>query len=154
MKIALLGAESSGKAQLVARLRAHVGPDAGLVSLVEASELASGSVHWQQRFDVTLLLALDTQGPPVDALQDAHICALEQADASIRAALSDVGVAYRVVYGAGPERLANAIAAIGLGAVNPNRASGADPRWQWSCEKCGDSQCEHRLFANLREQRT
>ena len=154
MKIALLGAESSGKAQLAAQLGAHVGPDAGSVSLVEASELASGSAHWQQRFDVTLLLALDTQGPPVDALQDAHTCALEQADASIRAALSDVGVAYRVVYGAGPERLANAIAAIGLRAANPGPASGASPRWQWSCEKCGDPQCEHRLFANLREQRT
>ena len=154
MKIALLGAESTGKTRLAALIAAHVGPNAGSVRVVEAGELASGSLHWQQRFDVTLLLALDTQGPPADGLQSADPYALEQADASIRKALSDVGVPYRVVYGQGPERLANAIAAIGLPAANRSPTAAASPRWQWSCEKCGDPQCEHRLFAGMRDQRT
>ena len=154
MKIALLGAESSGKTQFAALVAAHVGPYAGSVRVVEAGELASVSPHWQQRFDVTLLLALATQGLPADGLQCADPYALEQADASIRKALSDVGVPYRVVYGHGPERLANAIAAIGLPAANRGPPAPAGPRWQWSCEKCGDPQCERRLFSGTRDQRT
>lgn len=154
MKIALLGAESTGKTRMAALMAAHLGPHAGSVRVVEAGELVSGSLHWQQSFDVTLLLALDTQGPPANGLRSADPYALVQADASIRKALSGVGVPYRVIYGQGPERLANAIAAIGLPAANRCPPAAASPRWQWSCEKCGDPQCEHRLFSGVRDQRT
>jgi len=69
----------------------------------------------------------------------------EPVDALVRDMLGKAGVAYRVVYGTGPERLRNALAAIDA-SLAPRPAL---RNWTWQCEKCSDPQCEHRLFRKL-----
>ena len=58
-----------------------------------------------------------------------------------RLGLTDTG---RVVYGRGPERLTNAL--IALKQMQPRVA---ERTWTWSCDKCSDPECEHRLFTSL-----
>ena len=98
----------------------------------------------QRGFDLTLLTGLDL--PWVDdGLQREGLQARERTDALLRKALADAGVAYRVVYGLGEERVANALTAIDS-QISGNQLAAASRRWQWNCEKCSDPQCEHRLF--------
>lgn len=114
--------------------------------LFEDGELYRFALDRQRHYDFTLLTGLDLPWEP-DGLQREGPQAQQRTDALVRKALADAGVAYRVVYGQGPDRLANALAAIdsSSGGGQPAPASG---RWQWNCEKCGDPQCEHRLFTS------
>jgi nicotinamide riboside kinase len=97
----------------------------------------------QQTYQHTLLTALDLAWVP-DGLQRDGPHVREPVDAMLRRLLAEAGVAYRVVYGRGEERVANALRALG------HAPGGGDaPRWQWTCEKCSDPQCEHRLFTRL-----
>jgi nicotinamide riboside kinase len=111
-------------------------------------ELYRFALERQRSYDLTLLAGLDLPWV-ADGLQRAGPHVREDVDALIRKSLGDAGVAYRVVYGLGAQRLANALAA-----VDPAAAAGAvarpvaAPRWQWNCEKCSDPQCEHRLFTS------
>ena len=59
--------------------------------------------------------------------------------------LDKAAVPYRVVYGAGADRLQNALAAIDA-ALSPRAPARG---WAWSCDKCSDPDCEHRLFSQL-----
>jgi hypothetical protein len=67
----------------------------------------------------------------------------EPVDALVRAALAKAGVAYKVIYGHGDQRLKQALDAI---RTPSGRSTGT---WRWPCEKCSDPQCEHRLFSDL-----
>jgi hypothetical protein len=72
-------------------------------------------------------------------------------DALVREALQKAGIAYRVVYGRGEERTRNALAPV-LALLGESRPEGSERvRWTWSCEKCSDPECEHRLFTALRK---
>ncbi len=77
----------------------------------------------------------------------------EASDRQIRAALNHAGIAYRVIYGLGEERLQHALQACGslLGQGPLQRApAGKKARpWAWMCEKCSDPACEHRLLSDL-----
>jgi nicotinamide riboside kinase len=113
-------------------------------------ELYRFALERQRRYDLTLLTGLDL--PWVDdGLQREGPQVREQVDAQVRNALADAGLAYRVVYGQGEERAANALAAIDS-CTAASRTPGDSPttsrRWQWNCDKCGDPQCEHRLFTS------
>jgi nicotinamide riboside kinase len=98
----------------------------------------------QRGYDVTLVTGLDIPWV-ADGLQRDGPHVREPVDAQVRQVLADAGVAFRVVYGSGPERLANALAAIDatLREHLPQRD------WAWNCEKCSDPECEHRLFTGL-----
>jgi hypothetical protein len=81
-------------------------------------------------------------------------------DALVREALARADVGFRTVYGRGEERLANAIAAIdpfiapwvpGLASPGAAASEGASRAWVWTCDKCSDPECEHRLFTSLAE---
>jgi nicotinamide riboside kinase len=109
-------------------------------------ELYRFALERQRRYDLTLLTGLDLPWV-ADGLQRSGPHAREPVDALIRTALSDAGLPYRVVYGRGPERLANALAAIDAASAATQPAAGS-ARWQWNCEKCSDPQCEHRLFTS------
>ncbi len=203
MKIALLGAESTGKTQLAGALAAHFraqgktvvavdevlrewcaregrtprpdeqmpiaqeqerrADDAAaradvviadttslMVAIYSAMLFEDGTLYQfaLQRlatYDAVLLTGLDIAWV-ADGLQRDGPHVREPVDALVRAALARAGVAYRVVYGQGPERLSNALAAID--SIVP---TGVAPRkqgvWQWSCDKCSDPGCEHRLFS-------
>jgi len=67
-------------------------------------------------------------------------------DAQLRELLGREAIAYRVVYGRGPQRLANALAAIDTQLAPELPAAN---RRAWNCEKCSDPECEHRLFTKL-----
>jgi hypothetical protein len=90
----------------------------------------------------------------------------EPVDAMVRAALQKAGVAYKVVYGQGEERLNNALLALGwyekrtdalrsplLSEAQTTRNQGQYAlnrgRTAWNCDKCSDADCEHRLFTDL-----
>jgi nicotinamide riboside kinase len=206
MKIALLGAESTGKAQLARELAAHLreqGKTAEAVpevlrdwctregreprpeeqlpiareqeARVDAAALRAGivvadttalivaiysgmppdsqlhrfAVVRQRGYDITLLCALDLPWVP-DGLQRIGPEVRDSVDGQIRSTLEEAGLPYGLVYGSGAERLRNALAAIDSASPEERRvAHAAGRRWTWSCEKCSDPECEHRLFTGL-----
>ena len=110
-------------------------------------ELLRFALERQRRYTATLVTGLDLPWVP-DGLHREGPAVQAQVDADVRTALQQAGIAFRVVYGQGEERTRNALAPVLalLGeAVHPQR------RWTWACDKCGDPECEHRLFTALRD---
>lgn len=126
-----------------------------MVAIYSGMLFGGGELHRfaqvrQRHYDLTLLTGLDLPWV-ADGLQRVGPQVREPVDALVRSALASAGVPYRVVYGQGDERLVNALAAIDstqAGTRQPARPS-ENRRWQWTCEKCSDPQCEHRLFTQL-----
>ncbi|MES2973589.1 MAG: ATP-binding protein [Pseudomonadota bacterium] len=205
VKIAVLGAESTGKTELTRALAAHLAAQGRSVTLVPevlrewceargrvpvASEQlaiaqeqarrvdeATGDVvvsdtgplmiavysHMlfadeslygmalahQRGYDLTLVTGIDLPWV-ADGLRDGPH-AQEPTDSLLRAALARGGISYKVIYGSGPERLQNTLSALpGQGPAGKlRRAPGANEAWAWSCDKCSDPVCEHRLFTGL-----
>ena len=118
------------------------------------TSLDADAVRWHRRMDSTLLMALDLPWVP-DGLQRDGPYVREPVDARPRAALARANVPYRVVYGEGDGRLAQALLAINSVAAHAEavRVTGSfasDKRpWRWACDKCSDPDCEHRLFTGL-----
>lgn len=113
--------------------------------LFEDSELYRFALQRQRLYDATLVTGLDLPWA-ADGLQRQGPETREPVDALVRGALERAGIAYRVVYGRDEERLANALLALG----QRQSAGGTDERpWSWSCDKCSDPVCEHRLFTGL-----
>jgi nicotinamide riboside kinase len=113
--------------------------------LFEDGTLYQFALERQRSYDITLLTGLDLPWV-ADGLQRDGAHVREPVDALIRAALARAQVPYRLVYGSGKERLVNALAAMGESA--PAGTPSSRP-WTWSCEKCSDPECEHRLFTGL-----
>jgi len=84
-----------------------------------------------------------------DGLQRVGPEVRDAVDAQIREALARARIPYRMVYGSGDERLRNALVAIDSASPEDERANGSARRWTWSCDKCSDPECEHRLFSLL-----
>ncbi|GKT23382.1 hypothetical protein [Acidovorax sp. SUPP3334] len=114
---------------------------------------------------LTLLVGLEGTGslalPPKPSLPAPPRHALsERFDACLRQALSDAGVAYRVLYGSEDERLRSTLIAIksiassalntAAGPVFDSNALRSVRLRAWACEKCSDPECEHKLFTALR----
>lgn len=105
-------------------------------------------------YGLTLLAGLDLPWTP-DGLQRSAAHPREPVDALVRQALQAAGADWRVIYGQGEARTANALEAVA--AVAPwawEVAADAAQVERWSrlranCEKCGDAACEHRLFTGL-----
>ena len=123
-------------AVMIAVYSEHVFGDTGLY----AEALAAHA-----RCDLTLLTALDLPWQ-ADGLQRDGPHVREPVDAAVRHAISGAGLGYSVVCGSGAARLEMALACT-LRALAPPPSAGSAPRWQWHCERCGDSTCErHTLF--------
>lgn len=211
MKIALLGAESTGKTQLAHALARHWQQQGQAVALVgetlrewcdqhgrtpRAEEqdgitrlhaqrlLAAPAANWlvadttplmvavysdllfgdlslyrfaldhQRHYDVTLLTGLDLPWV-ADGLQRDGPHVREPVDAKVRAALTRAGIAHKVIYGRGEERLLNALFAIENVAayIDSTRAIARKDveNRPWTCRECSDPDCEHRLFTGLIE---
>jgi nicotinamide riboside kinase len=80
--------------------------------LFEDGTLYRFALERQRGYDHTLLTRLDLPWV-ADGLQREGPHVREPVDALIRSALAQAAIDYREVYGSGPERLANALAAIG-----------------------------------------
>jgi nicotinamide riboside kinase len=111
--------------------------------LFEDGSLYRFALDRLRSYDVVLLTGLDIPWV-ADGLQRDGPHVREPVDALVRQALAEAGVAFRVVYGTGGQRLANALAAIDA-ALAPPTPQGD---WQWVCDKCSDPDCEHRLFTS------
>ncbi|MEO5659220.1 MAG: hypothetical protein ABIQ90_05395 [Polaromonas sp.] len=161
LKIALIGAPDTGAPQLACKLDAAIEASKWheLVVIVDTpalhSELAS--------FDLRLLMGLEATAPSRISYPSAAARDLERkvVDRSIRAALADAGLSFRVLYGVFDERLAQALLAIEslLPRARPKLrqtavSAKAKPQpWVWMCDNCSDPQCEHRLLTALLAQR-
>ena len=126
--------------------------------LYEDGPLYRFALERQQRYDATLLTGLDLPWV-ADGSQRDPAQPREAVDALLRSLLQRAGVGFQVVYGQGPQRLQGALQALASAGVLPPGAAGRDEApavrrpWVWVCEKCSDPECEHRLFAQLRDRR-
>lgn len=119
--------------------------------LFEDGELLAFALARQRGYDLTLLTGLDL--PWVDDGLHRQPGSGPAVDALLRSLLDRAGVAYQVVYGHGPRRLQAALGALeSAGLVDSGSAqekTGGAQNWVWTCDKCSDPACEHRLFAQL-----
>jgi nicotinamide riboside kinase len=111
--------------------------------LFEDRSLYAHAEAAQRAYALTLLTALDLPWT-ADGLQRDGPHVREPVTDLVRSSLARAGVAYSVVSGEGESRLASALAAT-LQALRP-QADPAEPRWQWACERCGDTACERHLL--------
>jgi len=130
--------------------------------------LYAQALDWQRGYALTLLMAPDLPWRP-DGLQRDGPEVRAPVDALLRAALATAGVRWSSVHGRGSARRDAARVAIEFAASDrcPSTYSGQtneysavtatsrpldhpDPasagRWRGWCERCGDADCEHRLF--------
>jgi nicotinamide riboside kinase len=147
MKIAILGAEGTGKVQLAQALTE------ALVVQASGSQL-SCAFEPQDALNSDLILLMGLDRLWTDESQDpsaAHRRAQE--DASLRQSLQNAGLNFVVVYGRGTARTHCALQAVlqasahSLDKSNPQTR--AQTPWQWNCDKCSDGACEHRMFTGL-----
>jgi nicotinamide riboside kinase len=117
--------------------------------LFEDGSLLRFSLDRQRSYSLTLLTGLDIPWV-ADGLQRDGPHVREPVDALVREGLRKAGVEWRMVYGTGDERTLNALEAVAAVAPWAWDASPAPAvRWQGVCERCGDADCEHRLFTGL-----
>jgi nicotinamide riboside kinase len=116
--------------------------------LFEDGSLYRFALERQRAYAATLVTGLDLPWV-ADGLQREGPQVREPVDRLIRGMLDQGRVHYRVVYGNGAERLSNALAALGAPERSEHEARANGRPWVWSCDKCGDPACEHRLFGAL-----
>jgi HTH-type transcriptional regulator, transcriptional repressor of NAD biosynthesis genes len=109
------------------------------------------ALEWQRRAGMTLLMGLDLPWVADGLLRDGPLVR-EATDTALRRELQNAGLPYYTVYGQGDARVRCALRAIGsaLGrSLVPDAAGWSAGRRVWGCERCGDADCEHRLFTQL-----
>ncbi len=107
------------------------------------------AIVWQRSCALTLVSGLDLPWQ-ADGIQRDGPHARAPVDALLRQRLDAAAIAYRVVYGAGAQRLQNAIDCIAAYAsIQRPAAIKPGKKWVWVCDKCSDPDCEHRLFSQL-----
>jgi len=114
-------------------------------TLSDDDALLRFAIERQRRYDLSLLTGLDLACTPDGAAQ---------VDALVRDQLQRAQVPYQVVYGQGAQRLQSALQALAAAGwlPQPPRAERArGTAWVWTCEKCSDPACEHRLFTQLKD---
>lgn len=124
--------------------------------LFKDDSLYAMALAHQRAYDHSLVTGLDLPWV-ADGLQRDGPQVRAPIDALLRRKLADGDIPYKVIYGSGEERVTNALSACGLPSSLPFEGRGglgADPasaRWLWSCDKCSDPACEHRLFSGLKD---
>jgi nicotinamide riboside kinase len=110
----------------------------------------------QALYDNTLVTGIDLPWV-ADGLQRDGPHVRGPVDTLVRQALERAGIAYRVVYGQGHQRLNNALLALGLSSEDAvalalrEQAQFAinQGRTVWQCQACSHPECEHKLFTAL-----
>jgi nicotinamide riboside kinase len=129
--------------------------------LFEDESLYPMALAHQAWFDTTLVTGLDLPWV-ADGLQRDGPQVRGPVDTLVRQALERAGIAYRVVYGSGHQRLNNALLALGLSgedeAARTTRENAQfainEGRTGWQCNECSDPDCEHKLFSGLLAKRS
>jgi len=138
MKVAILGAPSSGKTELSLALESFLQNNH-----IPLEVLDNPDIQTLGQGDAALLCGLDLS--PSYETQSVL-------DRKIRASLLTQGIGFQVVYGQGPQRLQNALFCLATQApqwAHTLRRSEIPVRWTGPCESCGDGLCEHQLFTQL-----
>ena len=138
MKVAILGAPSSGKTELSLALESFLQNNH-----IPLEVLDNPDIQTLGQGDAALLCGLDLS--PSYETQSV-------VDRKIRASLLTQGIGFQVVYGQGPQRLQNALFCLATQApqwAHTLRRSDIPVRWTGPCESCGDGLCEHQLFTQL-----
>lgn len=132
--------------------------------IFQDSSLTQAALAYQHSFQITLLTGLDMPWEADGIQRDgAHVRA--PVDAALRDILHAATIDFEVLYGLGQQRLQAAIQALNaIHSIAPraentpvnaikspesNMATIPQP-WIWTCDKCSDPDCEHRLFTRLR----
>ena len=140
--IAVLGVPGSGVNELMQALRTALATQTGPWRISDGVPTDSGTDC------LALLLGLSLTPTQTDVALDHEL----------RQQLHARGLPYRVIYGTDlATRLANALHALGRPASDsPSVQTRAQAQFDlnrgrtpWSCEKCSDPDCEHRLFTGL-----
>ncbi len=114
-----------------------------------ATNLYADALVAHARCDLTLLTALDLPWL-ADGLQRDGPHVREPVDAAVRRALSGGRLGYSVISGSGAARLEAALACVKRALAPPSDEARFAPRWQWHCERCGDTGCErHTLLPRV-----
>lgn len=131
-QIALLGADHSGRQALLNELAPRLQDTPFTLQVIEdGAELPSPAL-------VLLLASPDAHG--------------EAEGLRWRERLAQAGIAFSVLHGDAQARLDGAWRLIEplLGiAPSPDLQTTSAARWTWTCDKCSDPACEHRLFQDL-----
>lgn len=109
------------------------------------------ALAWQRRVNLTLLMGLDLPWVADGFFRDSP-AVRDAVDAAIRRELQAAGLAFQTIHGHGQARTEQALRAIGrcLGKnLTTTEQSLTSGRRAWSCDKCSDPACEHRLFSGL-----
>jgi len=152
-----IAAEQTLRIEAAARAHQFVIADTSALMIAVYSEYVFGdrdlhalALQAQAVYSHTLVTALDIPWQ-ADAHQRTGAHVREPVDALLRAAMAGAGIEYCVVHGSGPARLTNALAALGAARwkdrPSGDRERAPARRWQWTCERCSDPQCERRLLA-------
>lgn len=135
---------------------AVAGPRDALVAALAHHLAQTGGTHrvgTQSGGALTLLLGLNrSDAQPGNAAN--------LADQSLRRQLNDAHHPYQVLYGELDEQLAQAVRILHIHQrTNPSdfaQIAPARPKasnWRWTCDKCSDPVCEHKLLTDLLAQR-
>jgi len=138
MKVAILGAPSSGKTELSLALESFLQNNH-----IPLEVLDNPDIQTLGQGDAAMVCGLDLS--PAYETQSVG-------DREIRASLLTQGIGFQVVYGQGPQRLQNALFCLAAQApkwAHALRRSDLPVRWTGPCETCGDGLCEHQLFTQL-----
>jgi len=138
MKVAILGAPSSGKTELSLALESFLQNNH-----IPLEVLDNPDIQTLGQGDAAMLCGLDLS--PSNETQSVG-------DREIRDSLLTQGIGFQVVYGQGPQRLQNALFCLAAQApqwAHALRRSDIPVRWTGPCETCGDGLCEHQLFTQL-----
>ena len=144
MKVAVVGAQGTGKSTLVAALQLVLQTDPHPIACTVVEGWAQAD---HRSYDLSLLMGLDL---PNDSDAE-HRVASARCDDQLRQTMGQHAITYAVVYGSGPARMDSALQAIAHHSKqaatkrSPVKAS----EWNWCCDTCSDAACEHRLFTAL-----
>jgi hypothetical protein len=161
MRIAIWGAPGTGQAQLTRSLQSVIPPGCVLVDTdtlmhaicshqdrADTASIADAVIQLRD-IDLTLVMGMDLNLASEIPEKHQLTCSRVEADARLRAALGARGISYLVVYGAGEARTSSALQAIAHHAGTPlTPPTPLNAAWQWTCEKCSDARCEHRMFTD------
>jgi nicotinamide riboside kinase len=139
-RIAIWGAPQTGKTWLAQALGAALTPINAFAVFDNPDWPQQPNGTTERRWDLILLTGLDLAG-----MATLH----RQFDQTLRNRLTQHALPYATVYGNDGTRCANALQAIRFHFRDPTALQSAPSRWRWPCEKCSDSECEHRLFSAL-----
>lgn len=129
--------------------------------LLRDAGLAAAAQAHHDLYDITLVMGLDLPRATAELQGDAYAMR-PTVDTALRQTLDQSGLAYKVIYGRGQQRLNNALLALGLTGedafAHQKREQGQfainQGRTLWQCNECSDPECEHKLFTSLMGQRS